>query len=225
MGLIGQIEHCGAGDGRDAGGKAIEPVDEVDDVGEGHKVDNGDGVGEPSNGNELGREGVGDIADDQAGGSGYACGENLSQQFLARLEVAHVVDGAREEDNDDGNGQQLVVDALQLHMRNKDGGPPKQLGACHLRCHGSHKSQRNADAAHAGNRDLVDAPLTGLVDGTQVLGDALGERGCQERRKQRNKKEKGIMLGRVHAFTSRPSPHCGACGRAGRLLQSGAVTR
>ena len=166
VGLVGQIEHCGAGDGRDAGRKAVEPVDEVDDVGEGHEVDDRDGVGEPSDGNELGREGVGDIADYQAGGSGCACGENLSQQFLARLEVAHVVDGAREEDNDDGNGQQLVVDALQLHVRNKDGGPPKQLGSRHLHRYGSHKSQRDADAAHAGNRYLVDASFVGLVDGT-----------------------------------------------------------
>ncbi len=117
------------------------------------------------------------------------------------------------------NGQQLVVDALQLHMRDEDGGPPKQLGPRHLHRHGSHKSQGDADAAHARNRDLVDAPFVGLVDSTQVLGDAFGQRGCQERRKQRNKKEKGIMLGRVHALTSRPSPHRGACGRTTRLPQ------
>ena len=44
----GHREHGERCDAANARGQAVEAVDEVDDVGERHQIDHGDGVGEPA---------------------------------------------------------------------------------------------------------------------------------------------------------------------------------
>lgn len=91
----GEREHGKRRDARNAGGQAVQTIDEVDDVREGHEIDDGDGVGDEAE-LDIGARGerIDHAADEQAAGGGDAGGEDLSEEFAARAERVHVVDGA-----------------------------------------------------------------------------------------------------------------------------------
>ena len=74
----GHRKHGERRDAADARGQAVEAVDEVNDVGECHQIDHGDGVGEPSEHDLAGGKRVDDDADPQAADTGDKRGEDLS---------------------------------------------------------------------------------------------------------------------------------------------------
>ena len=181
-------EHGHARDGRDAGRKAVQAVDEVDDVDVGNQVDHGERVGNPPQVDEAGGKRVGDVAYDQAARDGDDGRQDLPGELLHGLQRELVVKQARGKDHAEGGHKHPVVD---LHARrgDKHHGPAQEHGAGILDEKRGGNAREDGDAAHARDGRLVDAAGVGLVDGAQADGQAARqgrryERGGQRRHKQ-----------------------------------------
>ena len=124
----GDRKHGERRDTADARGQAVEAVDKVDDVGERHQVDHGDGVGEPSEHDLAGSKRVDDDADAQAAHAGDERGEDLTGQLLLGLELVDVVDCAGRKD-DGKRKRQYGVANVQEGMRHQNGRPAQVPGA------------------------------------------------------------------------------------------------
>lgn len=74
-------EHGHARDGRDAGRKAVQAVDEVDDVDVGNQIDHGERVGNPPQVDEARGKRVGDVAYDQTAHDGDDGRQDLPASF------------------------------------------------------------------------------------------------------------------------------------------------
>ena len=185
----GEHEHGEARDGRDAGGKPVKAVDEVDDVGVGDEVDHGHRVGEPPQVDEpTGDEGVGDVPDDEASRHGDDGGERLAEELLARRERKAVVEQAGEEDDEKREDEQPVVD-LEARRRDQDHGPAPEGCPQVLDDEGGDDAEEDGDAPHARDGLLVDPAGVGVVHGAAPHGNPARERrrcerdeeGCREK--------------------------------------------
>ena len=142
----GDREHGERCDAANARGQAVEAVDEVDDVGERHQVDHGDGVGEPAEHDLAGGKRVDDDADPQSADTGDERGEDLTGQLLLGLELEDVVDGAGRVNHGKGECQHGVAD-VQTRVRHQNGRPAQVPGAHDL--HNARNDQAQKDRCAA----------------------------------------------------------------------------
>lgn len=124
----GHREHRERCDATDSRRQAVKTVDEVDDIGERHQVDHGDGVGEPAKHDIARGKRVDDDADAQAAHAGDERGEDLTGQLLLGLELVDVVDRAGRKDDGKRKRKYGVAD-VQEGMRHQNGRPAQVPGA------------------------------------------------------------------------------------------------
>ena len=152
----GDDQHGGGGDGGDAVGKAVQSVDQVDGVGDGHDPDDRKGHGQAAQYPvEAVREnvGVGESQNGDAVGGGDGGGHNLDDEFQHGGQGHDIVHNAQH--HDDNGAQQ---DAL--HLR-RDGN--KQQDA-------HHEADANGQTAQTGDRFLVHAAVVlGDIDRTDLI--------------------------------------------------------
>ena len=152
----GEGKHRQRSDTGDAGSEAVQSVDKVDDVGEGDKVDDGDGVGEPAEFNiGVACKGVDDLVDYQAARHGDACGDELACKFNFWGELNDVVGspGCHHEQN--CNSEHAVVDG-EAGVRYQHRRPSKVRAAVNGHRHRGADAQKDSEAAKAWNRLCVD---------------------------------------------------------------------
>ena len=124
----GDRKHGERRDAADTRGQTVEAVDKVDDVGERHQVDNGDGVGEPAEHDLAGSKRVDDDADAQAAQASDERGEDLAGQLLLGLELEDVVDCAGRKDDGKRKRKYGVAD-VQTGVGHQNGRPAQVPGA------------------------------------------------------------------------------------------------
>lgn len=166
-----QGKHGHARDERDARRKSVESVDEVNDVGVCDEINHGDGVGEPSQVDELVSDGVDDDADDESSHYGNESCKNLAGDLLLGGELELVVKQTRQEDDRERKGQAPVVDVevrcadYQLGRGAQGERPREVVPTEKLHGSGGNHARKDSDTAHARDRLCVNATRPRIVHG------------------------------------------------------------
>lgn len=153
-----------AADGRHADGQTVEPVDEVDGVGDADDPQHGQRDRDPAEDNGLliaEHVRVRHDVDDHAVQHGDDGGEDLDQKLCPRAQRDDVVDHTGDDDDDrpDENAAHLLRDVRKQERRDDE-------------------AQKNGQTAHAGDGMVVHAPrLAGHVHGADLHGQPLDKRG------------------------------------------------
>ena len=171
-------EKTAGADTGDAGSKAVEAVDEVDYVGEGHEVYDRDRVGQPTQDDAAIPQRNLEAAHEHTRGCDDDCGDDLAEELDARAQGLDVVDDTHDHDEGDADHHAEHVHATALCKRERAGPDMRELEDV---LDGKRREQArvHGHAAHAGNRFLVDAARTRLVDNAVANRDRAddGNRG------------------------------------------------
>lgn len=195
-------------DGGHAAGQAVQAVDEVDGIGDGHNPDDRHGVGQPAQVPvRIGGEnvGVGDNLDDIPRADRNQGGDDLHHEFEGGPQGVNVVKNAQH--HDDYRAQE--------HS-------PELRGDLHEDQRADEKAQENGQPAHAGDGVVVHpAVVLGHVHRAHLLGQDLHHRSENKSDNQRHAQRGGhhayFLEFHVHAFyDSYPISPLRECGRRGR---------
>ena len=152
-----------------AGGKAVDAVDEVDGVDDEHRDEDRDGHGYP-HGHGVDEQHAVDIGENHAAARQHDAADNLYEELGAVAHAYQVVGYAHEIEHEDGaegvsQGQCLRADGTE-QLVVTEGGVRRQQQGEREEHHGLERH-----AAETGHNAVVDLALVGFVEQTATEGD------------------------------------------------------
>ena len=122
---------------------------------------------------------------------GDACRDELAKELLPGCELEDIVENSRQEDDDDAQGDPVIVHVGEVRRGREHRRPAEEDCTQILRDKGHHDAHEDGDAAHAWNCLLVDAPGARPVNRPQrpsdLLCDGRDQKCCRECRKKQAK--------------------------------------